>query len=455
MDWNELLTLLAKGEEAALEELKKSAVSATSIGIGGGLTPAAARKYFTTVTDQSSFLGRVTSEQVEALQQDVDLFAVSDRQLKRVPEGSEPTPEQETGASNLGKRWALKDVQMFPTILFSTLINRQKQGNVEAYLAALFAKVFRNDLLLLGLIGDESSGDDFTALNDGWAKLARAAVDGTSRDLANVGGQMVRHGAVATQRLNHGAVTGGPFTAGETVTGGTSSATGKVAEVGSGFLLVYAVTGTFAAAEELTGSSSSATADTTTLGSVITTFAAGETVTGATSDATGKVIQVGGGYLSLSAVSGTFEADEVLTGAISGAKAASTVLGSVDLDHMATMDAMLQQMHDKYLNEAKTCFVMSKKGAIAWGKQMAENDGLNPYLITGKVPRYQGYEVIGVPNWAANTKLLTDPKNLGFGMGSTIKRYREIRARKRAIDYTWELYSDYLIINDEAVVYSD
>lgn len=86
---------------------------------------------------------------------------------------------------------------------------------------------------------------------------------------------------------------------------------------------------------------------------------------------------------------------------------------------------------------------------------MAEKQGLNPYLITGKVPSFDGFDVIGIPGFPADTFVLTDPKNFGFGMGMTIQRFREIRARKRCIEYTWTLYCDYLVVNDEAVVYSD
>lgn len=50
---------------------------------------------------------------------------------------------------------------------------------------------------------------------------------------------------ISSVKLSHGAVTGGPFAKGETITGGTSAATGKVGWVGSGFIELYDVTGTF------------------------------------------------------------------------------------------------------------------------------------------------------------------------------------------------------------------
>lgn len=63
-------------------------------------------------------------------------------------------------------------------------------------------------------------------------------------------------------KVSHGAVTGGPFQAGETVTGGTSAATGEVAWVGSNFLELVNVSGTFQAGETITGGTSSGSATT-------------------------------------------------------------------------------------------------------------------------------------------------------------------------------------------------
>ncbi|RMG93724.1 MAG: phage tail sheath family protein, partial [Chloroflexi bacterium] len=61
--------------------------------------------------------------------------------------------------------------------------------------------------------------------------------------------------------LSHGAVTSGPFSVGETVTGGTSGATGTVAVLGSGFMVVESVAnGPFQSGEVVTGGTSGASA---------------------------------------------------------------------------------------------------------------------------------------------------------------------------------------------------
>lgn len=66
------------------------------------------------------------------------------------------------------------------------------------------------------------------------------------------------------KRIYHGAVTGGPFVVGETITGGTSLATGVIMSVSSTFVLYTASSGTFQSSEVITGGTSLATATTLT-----------------------------------------------------------------------------------------------------------------------------------------------------------------------------------------------
>lgn len=67
----------------------------------------------------------------------------------------------------------------------------------------------------------------------------------------------------AVSKINIGAVTGGPFIPGETITGGTSAATGRVVgEAANGIASIWFVvlTGTFQSGEVITGGTSGATA---------------------------------------------------------------------------------------------------------------------------------------------------------------------------------------------------
>jgi hypothetical protein len=135
---------------------------------------------------------------------------------------------------------------------------------------------------------------------------------------------------------------GGPWTVGETITGGTSGATATL--VGDGAaegLYLRDVTGTFLPDEQITGGSSGATADLNEVlphGAVTSgPFQVGETVTGGTSGATGTIthLGLGGAGEQLVKVEWTssptqFSAGEVITGGTSGASAtlSSAPLGS-------------------------------------------------------------------------------------------------------------------------------
>lgn len=88
--------------------------------------------------------------------------------------------------------------------------------------------------------------------------------------------------AIASSRIAHGTVTGGPFQVGETITGTTSSKTAVVVQVGSGFLIVNTVSGAFNATETITGGTSSATATTSTTNVAVSGLATLKTTVGTT-----------------------------------------------------------------------------------------------------------------------------------------------------------------------------
>lgn len=108
---------------------------------------------------------------------------------------------------------------------------------------------------------------------------------------------------------------GGPYTVGETVTGGTSTATGVVVEDTGSRLVMNTVVGTFQNNETLTGGTSGATSD---ADGVVTfyNFEAGDVITGVTSSATATVASVEDGELLLTGISGTFQNNEKIKSAV-------------------------------------------------------------------------------------------------------------------------------------------
>ena len=89
-------------------------------------------------------------------------------------------------------------------------------------------------------------------------------------------------GGLSYKRINIGTVTGGPFEAGETITGGTSTETAKVIDVQTGYLLVIADSG-LVSGETITGGTSSASAPVTGIvtvsGAIVADAATAATIT--------------------------------------------------------------------------------------------------------------------------------------------------------------------------------
>lgn len=164
---------------------------------------------------------------------------------------------------------------------------------------------------------------------DGSTRFVSVSPRGWASDTTGVRVLCSAHGD-ATVLAYHN-LAGGPFTVGETITGGTSGATAVLMGDGAAEgLYVRDVVGTFLPDETVTGGTSGATADLNTVlnhGAVTGgPFQVGETVTGGTSGATGTVTHLGLGgagetLVKVELTAGTFQNGEVITGGTSGATA--------------------------------------------------------------------------------------------------------------------------------------
>lgn len=105
--------------------------------------------------------------------------------------------------------------------------------------------------MLMALLGTALNTSNQTA---GYvAQSAKTLVDDSYIDLG--------HLSVFLTKLSHGSISGGgTFTVAETVTGGTSNATGKIGYSAAGYCELYNVSGTFVSGETITGGTSSKTA---------------------------------------------------------------------------------------------------------------------------------------------------------------------------------------------------
>lgn len=165
-----------------------------------------------------------------------------------------------TSGLYLGER----DLGNAPAFSFTVAIEKLEHFSSRGGLKAKDKEIISQITPSLAFTLDEINAENLSLLTLGEkatvVQIAASVVDevvvahpGRMSQLAN------RKVGVTT--LAHGAVTGGPFVVGETVTGGTSAATGVVVTVGVGYLQV-ATAGTFGAAEVITGGTSSATATT-------------------------------------------------------------------------------------------------------------------------------------------------------------------------------------------------
>ncbi len=130
----------------------------------------------------------------------------------------------------------------------ATILEVEKER--EATLAFGLREV-TNENLKMALLGSA-----INALNQSASYVAQTAktlVDDKYIDLGHLN--------VFLTKLSHGSISGGgAFTIAETVTGGTSSATGKVGFSAAGYCELYNVSGTFVAGEVITGGTSAKTA---------------------------------------------------------------------------------------------------------------------------------------------------------------------------------------------------
>lgn len=211
--------------------------------------------------------------------------------------------------------------------------------------------------------------------NQTTGKLIIGSVSGGGGGLSFTGTPMAAHGHVLNHHIETIPVqTGlcltmvlgtGSYTPGETITGGTSGATGIVSSFSSGNLFYLVTAGIFRAGEVVTGGTSGVTYTTATtpykvynaapslselscgfdsdithrnflptpangntpwratINTIVGTFTPTETITGAPSGATGKVITfiAEGGQLEYTKLGGTFQLNDTLTGGSSGATA--------------------------------------------------------------------------------------------------------------------------------------
>lgn len=155
------------------------------------------------------------------------------------------------------------------------------------------------------------------------------------------------------------------------------------------------------------------------------TFTVGETITGGTSSATATVaLDSNGEFLLLTSPTGTFTAGETITGGTSGFTATVTTYSASVYGHVGTLpdsSFITYTLQINYLDSAIRYFGVRFHGLDA----VAQNDNV---ITAGIKVMAQGQfrhaKVTAVTNSGAGSKTITLDQTLGLVTGDTIKLYR-------------------------------
>lgn len=154
-----------------------------------------------------------------------------------------------------------RDLGNAPAFSFSAAIEKLEHYSSRGGLKAKDKEVISQLTPSLAFTLDEINEANLALLTLGTVEsvvqTAASVVDELVKAHLGYGAQLSKR-KVGVTTLAHGTVTNGPFVVGETVTGGTSTATGKIVTVGAGYIQV-AATGTFQNAETITVTTKTAT----------------------------------------------------------------------------------------------------------------------------------------------------------------------------------------------------
>ncbi len=123
--------------------------------------------------------------------------------------------------------------------------------------------------------------------------------------------------------------------------------------------------------------------------------------------------------------------------------------GVVDWEEL--LSAMIEKMPNIFKGKG-TALVMNQTDHEAYARQIGNRAAAHPVLFSGETLTPLGYKIVLQNDMPSKHVLFTPLKNLVFGHGTEVKRFRELSGVKRCIDYTVTSYFDYQVAVDEAAV---
>lgn len=115
-----------------------------------------------------------------------------------------------------------------------------------------------------------------------------------------------------------------------------------------------------------------------------------------------------------------------------------------------TLAGLLDLLPDQFLGQAK--FIMNGKDANAYALEVGKHVTGEAVIADMAKRSLIAFEIVPVTYMPRNTVMLTAPKNLVLGVNQDITRYRNNNDRKRVVEYTWDMYTDFEIAAPQALV---
>ncbi len=125
--------------------------------------------------------------------------------------------------------------------------------------------------------------------------------------------------------------------------------------------------------------------------------------------------------------------------------------GSGVIDWSGLLSEIIRSLPDLYKSES-TAIVMNKADHEEYAEQIGNRVAAHPVLFSGKNLTPLGYDIVTISHMPRKHVMFTPLKNLVFGHGTEVKRFRELSGVKRCINYTINSYFDYEVAVDEAAV---
>ena len=101
---------------------------------------------------------------------------------------------------------------------------------------------------------------------------------------------------------------------------------------------------------------------------------------------------------------------------------------------------------------AGSSLIMNTVDAVEYDVEVGKHVTGRAAIADSKANGLVGFNIIRQGHMPAKTVMFSPPKNLIYGINKNITRHKAWHARKRVVEYTWELMADFEIAAKQAVV---